>query len=96
MAVVRITRLYNARSRMVMSFPTEARSPFRLPPSTLVALLVAGAFFMENLDGTVIATALPQMAQTFGVGFELKRHHRVGGQRVLRLGAIILWRRVYS
>src|SRR5678816_1174035 len=34
--------------------------------STLVALLVAGAFFMENLDGTVIATALPQMAQTFG------------------------------
>jgi len=33
--------------------------------STLVALLVAGAFFMENLDGTVIATALPQMAQSF-------------------------------
>jgi EmrB/QacA subfamily drug resistance transporter len=30
-----------------------------------VALLVAGAFFMENLDGTVIATALPQMAQSF-------------------------------
>jgi EmrB/QacA subfamily drug resistance transporter len=30
-----------------------------------VALLVAGAFFMENLDGTVIATALPQMARTF-------------------------------
>jgi MFS family permease len=28
----------------------------------LIALLVAGAFFMENLDGTVIATALPQMA----------------------------------
>jgi len=33
--------------------------------STLVALLVAGAFFMENLDGTVIATALPQMALSF-------------------------------
>ena len=33
--------------------------------STLVALLVAGAFFMENLDGTVIATALPQMAISF-------------------------------
>ena len=31
------------------------------------ALLVAGAFFMEFLDGTVIATALPQMAHTFGV-----------------------------
>jgi EmrB/QacA subfamily drug resistance transporter len=33
--------------------------------STLVALLVAGAFFMENLDGTVIATALPEMALSF-------------------------------
>ena len=32
-----------------------------------VALLVAGAFFMENLDGTVILTALPQMAQSFHV-----------------------------
>jgi EmrB/QacA subfamily drug resistance transporter len=32
---------------------------------TLVALLVAGAFFMENLDGTVIATALPHMARSF-------------------------------
>ena len=47
----------------VMSIQTETRSPRRLPPSTLVALLVAGAFFMENMDGTVIATALPQMAQ---------------------------------
>jgi EmrB/QacA subfamily drug resistance transporter len=35
--------------------------------STLIALLVAVTFFMENLDATVIATALPQMAQTFGV-----------------------------
>ena len=34
--------------------------------ASLVALLVAGAFFMENLDGTVIATALPQMALSFG------------------------------
>ncbi|MDU4841977.1 MAG: MFS transporter [Leclercia adecarboxylata] len=31
------------------------------------ALLVAGAFFMEFLDGTVIATALPDMARSFGV-----------------------------
>ncbi|GAA3891773.1 MFS transporter [Gibbsiella dentisursi] len=30
-------------------------------------LLVAGAMFMENLDGTVIVTALPQMAASFGV-----------------------------
>ena len=32
-----------------------------------VALLVAGAFFMEFLDGTVITTALPYMATTFAV-----------------------------
>lgn len=31
------------------------------------ALLVAGAFFMEFLDGTVIATALPDMGKSFGV-----------------------------
>ncbi len=38
-----------------------------VPPrrSSAVALLVAGAFFMENLDGTVIATALPSMARSF-------------------------------
>jgi EmrB/QacA subfamily drug resistance transporter len=38
------------------------------PHSVSIALLVAGAFFMENLDGTVIATALPQMAQSFNTG----------------------------
>src|SRR5579862_4462817 len=35
--------------------------------SSAIALLVAGALFMEQLDGTVIATALPQMALSFGV-----------------------------
>ena len=33
----------------------------------LVPLIVACALFMENLDSTIIATALPQMAETFGV-----------------------------
>lgn len=33
----------------------------------LIALLVASAMFMENLDGTIIVTALPQMAESFGV-----------------------------
>ncbi len=33
--------------------------------STIVALIVSAAFFMENLDGTVIATALPDMALSF-------------------------------
>lgn len=32
-----------------------------------LALLVAGAFFMENLDGTIISTAAPKMADSFGV-----------------------------
>src|ERR1700732_4949971 len=38
-----------------------------LQKSTSVAILVAVAFFMENLDGTVIATALPQMGKSFHV-----------------------------
>lgn len=33
--------------------------------STLVSLLVASAFFMETLDGTIIATALPRMSESF-------------------------------
>ena len=40
----------------------KTRSPL------LVTTLIAGAFFMENLDGTIIATALPQMARSFHVG----------------------------
>lgn len=32
-----------------------------------MALLVAAAFFMENLDATVIVTALPAMGESFGV-----------------------------
>src|ERR1700734_3558666 len=30
--------------------------------------IVAATFFMEYLDTTIIATALPQMARSFGVG----------------------------
>ncbi len=33
-----------------------------------LALLVAATFFMEYLDTTIVATALPQMAKTFHVG----------------------------
>ena len=39
----------------------KTRSPL------FVTTLIAGAFFMENLDGTIIATALPQMAHSFRV-----------------------------
>jgi EmrB/QacA subfamily drug resistance transporter len=34
---------------------------------TATALLVAAAFFMENLDATVIGTSLPTMARDFGI-----------------------------
>jgi EmrB/QacA subfamily drug resistance transporter len=37
------------------------------PRASAISWLVAGAFFMENLDGTIIVTAIPQMAQSFGV-----------------------------
>jgi EmrB/QacA subfamily drug resistance transporter len=33
----------------------------------VIALIVAGAFFMQNLDGAIINTSLPQMAATFHV-----------------------------
>ncbi len=33
----------------------------------ITALVVASALFMQNLDGTAVATALPAMAQAFGV-----------------------------
>jgi EmrB/QacA subfamily drug resistance transporter len=32
-----------------------------------LTLLVAGTFFMENLDGTILSTAAPRMASSFGV-----------------------------
>ena len=33
----------------------------------LISLIVASAFFMEQLDATIIVTALPQMAHAFGL-----------------------------
>jgi EmrB/QacA subfamily drug resistance transporter len=35
-------------------------------PERLISLIVAAALFMQNLDSTVIATALPTMARAFG------------------------------
>lgn len=37
------------------------------PPPIYLTFLVAGVFFMENIDGTIIATALPQMGRSFQV-----------------------------
>jgi EmrB/QacA subfamily drug resistance transporter len=45
----------------------EPRSPLEQPGSpTLIALIVAAAFFMEILDATIIAPAIPEMAKSFG------------------------------
>ncbi|CAN5253731.1 MFS transporter [soil metagenome] len=35
--------------------------------TTWLALLIAATFFMENLDGTVITTAVPDIARSFGI-----------------------------
>jgi MFS family permease len=44
-------------------------SPDVLPRSDArrVALIVASAFFMQNLDGAILHTSLPQMASDFAV-----------------------------
>jgi len=45
--------------------PAARHSRFR-PPRYLVPMIVACALFMENMDATVIATALPTIAHSFG------------------------------
>jgi EmrB/QacA subfamily drug resistance transporter len=49
--------------------PLSSAAPSANPAirSSLTVMLVAAALFMENLDGTIIATALPQMAHSFHV-----------------------------
>ena len=50
---------------------TDSHANRSLPTSTTgarrVALIVAAAYFMQNLDGAIINTSLPQMASVFGV-----------------------------
>jgi MFS family permease len=43
-------------------FATERDPRLRL----IIAMIVAVAFFMENLDSTIIATAIAEMAQSLG------------------------------
>ena len=40
---------------------------FIRPSSTLIALIAASAFFMENLDGAAITIVLPHIATTFAI-----------------------------
>ena len=61
----RIRRRIRARARV----RARARATERLAHVSVrsTALIVASALFMEQLDGTVLATALPTMARSFGV-----------------------------
>src|SRR5262245_20403771 len=45
---------------------SNPRLPTPMPDRILVPLIVACALFMENLDSTVISTALPTIARDFG------------------------------
>ncbi|OOG69135.1 MFS transporter [Sinorhizobium sp. A49] len=51
------------------AIPTETQAEDASPArnSRVVALVVAIAFFMQMLDGTIVITSLPQMAACFGV-----------------------------
>src|ERR1700710_3124332 len=44
----------------------SVRLPRVSKQTRLTAVIVATAMFMQNLDSTMIATALPTMAETFG------------------------------
>ncbi len=49
-----------------MDDPVAATPAARVQRTRLTALIVACALFMQNLDSTVISTALPTMARAFG------------------------------
>jgi EmrB/QacA subfamily drug resistance transporter len=44
---------------------TDSERPFRV--ASIVPFVIAGAFFMDGLDSSIISTSLPQMAASFGV-----------------------------
>jgi EmrB/QacA subfamily drug resistance transporter len=55
----------------IRSMPITATLAAPIPEARgyrLTALIIAAAMFMEQLDGTVLATALPAMARSFHVG----------------------------
>jgi EmrB/QacA subfamily drug resistance transporter len=48
--------------------PVTAKPPVKAPKSVrFIALIIASALFMEGIDSTVLATALPTMAHSFHV-----------------------------
>ncbi len=64
-----VTAAINALVRRRIRRRARARYERRREPGIsprTTALIVASALFMEQLDGTVLATALPEMARSFG------------------------------
>src|SRR5271154_1794898 len=49
-----------------MPITSSVRSASVSRQTRLTAVIVASALFMQNLDSTIIATALPTMARAFG------------------------------
>ncbi|WP_242402546.1 hypothetical protein [Komagataeibacter kakiaceti] len=48
--------------------PSQPSAPAARPTySPMIALIMAATSFMQNLDGAIINTSLPQMARSFGV-----------------------------
>jgi EmrB/QacA subfamily drug resistance transporter len=60
-AIAKAPACRGGRACIVPGFPHPA------PPPMLTPLIVACALLMENLDGTVVATALPAIARAFDV-----------------------------
>lgn len=54
------------RSSASATEPSQADGPPAATHRSPLALLVAGTFFMENLDATIITPALPAIARSFG------------------------------
>jgi len=50
-----------AESDVAKVEPPQAKVPLIVP------ITIAGAFFMDGLDSSIISTSLPQMAESFGV-----------------------------
>ena len=58
--------LLNAQARRAIARRNRRGEDRPGPSHRTIALIVASALFMEQLDGTVLATALPKMAESFG------------------------------
>jgi len=59
-------RSNNRPLQALISLVRSDEEPLRQHRAMRVTALVAAALFMENLDSTIIVTALPQMARSFG------------------------------